>query len=53
MQACRPHYRKDMDKLKKVHRRGTNMVEGLEVYSYDDGLKILEKLLLLDKNLES
>ena len=29
MQAWRPHYRKDIDKLEKVQRRATRMVEGL------------------------
>ena len=36
VQAWRPHYRKDIDKLEKVQRRATKMVEGLEDYSYSD-----------------
>ena len=35
-QAWRPHYRKDIDKLKKVQRRATRMVEGLGKYSYNN-----------------
>ena len=41
VQAWRPHYRKDIDKLEKVPRRVTKMVEGLEGYSYSDTLRIL------------
>ena len=41
MQAWRPHYRKDIDKLEKVQRRATRMVEGLGEYSYEDRLRIL------------
>ena len=41
MQKWRPHYRKDLDKLEKVQRRTTRMVEGLEEYSYEDQLRIL------------
>ena len=41
VQAWRPHYRKDIDKLEKVQRRATQMVEELEGYSYSDRLKIL------------
>ena len=42
MQAWRPpHCRKDIDKLEKVQRRATKMVEGLEGYSYSDRLRIL------------
>ena len=41
VQAWRPHYRKDIDKLEKVQRRATKMVEGLEGYSYSDRLRIL------------
>ena len=42
VQAWRPHYGKDIDKLEKVQRRVTNMVEGLEGYSYSDRLWILD-----------
>ena len=41
MQAWRPHYRKDSDKLEKVQRRATKMVEGLEGYYSRDRLRIL------------
>ena len=41
MQAWRPHYRKDIDKLEKVQRRATKMVEGLKGYSQSDRLRIL------------
>ena len=41
MQVWRPHYRKDIDKLEKVQRRVTRMVEGLREYSYEDRLRIL------------
>ena len=39
--AWTPHYRKDIDKLEKVQRRATRMVESLEGYSYVDRLRIL------------
>ena len=41
VQAWRPHYRKDIDKLEKVQRRATRMVEDLEGYCYEDRLRIL------------
>ena len=41
MQAWRLHYRKDIDRLEKVQRMETRMVEGLGEYSYEDRLKIL------------
>ena len=41
VQAWRPHYRKDIDKLEKVQRRATRVVEGLEGYSYENRLRIL------------
>ena len=41
VQAWRPHYRKDIEKLEKVQRRATKMVEGLGEYSYEDRLRIL------------
>ena len=46
VQARRPHYRKDIDKLEKVQRRATKMVEGLEGYSYSDRLRILDHTTL-------
>ena len=41
VQAWRPHYRKGIDKLEKMQRRATRMVEGLGEYSYEDRLRIL------------
>ena len=41
MQAWRPHYRKDINKLEKVQRGATRRVEGLKGYSYEDRLRIL------------
>ena len=43
VQAWRPHYREDIDKLEKVQRRATRMVEGLGGggYSYEGRLRIL------------
>ena len=41
VQACKPHYRKDIDKLEKVQRSATKMVEGLDGYFYSDRLRIL------------
>ena len=41
IQAWRPHLRKDIDRLEKVQRRATKMMEGLESYSYSDRLRIL------------
>ena len=46
VQAQRLHYRKDIDKLEKVQRRATKMVEGLEGYSYSDRLRILGRTTL-------
>ena len=40
VQAWRPHDRKDIDKLEKMQRRATKMVEGLEGYSYSDSLRV-------------
>ena len=34
VQAWRPHYKEDIDKLEKVQRKASTMVEGLEGYSY-------------------
>ena len=41
MQTWRPHYRKDIDKLEKVQRKATRIVEGMWEYSYEDRLRIL------------
>ena len=41
VQAWRPHCRNDIDKLEKVQRRATKMVDGLEEYSYSDRLRTL------------
>ena len=41
IQAWRPHLRKDIDRLEKVQRRATKMIEGLEGCSYLDRLRIL------------
>ena len=46
VQAWRPHYRKDIDKLEKVQRRATKMIEGLEGYSYSDRRRILGLITL-------
>ena len=40
IQAWRPYLRKDIDRLEKVQRRATKMMEGLEGYSYLDRLRI-------------
>ena len=36
-----PHLRKDIDKLEKVQRRATKMIEGLESLGYLERLRIL------------
>ena len=41
IQAWIPHLRKYVDKLKKVQRRATKMMEGLEGLGYLERLKIL------------
>ena len=46
VQAWRPHYRKDIEKLEKVQKRATRMVEGLGEYSYEDRLGSWGSLLL-------
>jgi hypothetical protein len=51
--AWRPHYRKDMERLEKVQRRATKMVEGLDGYSYGDRLRILGLTTLETTILES
>ena len=42
IQAWKPHLRKDVDKLEKVQRRATKVIEGLE------GLRYLERLRILN-----
>ena len=44
IQAWKQHLRKDVDKLEKVQRRATKMIEGLE------GLGCLERLRILNLN---
>ena len=51
IQAWRPHLRKDIDRLERVQRRGTKIIEGLEGLSYldrlnDFGLTTLETRFL-------
>ena len=41
IQAWKPHLRKDVDRLKKVQRRATKMIEGLEGLEYLERLRIL------------
>ena len=41
MQAWRPHLRKDIDRLEKIQRRATKLVEGLTNCKYEDRLKEL------------
>ena len=41
IQAWKPHLRKDVDKLEKVQRRATVMIEGLEGFGYLERLRIL------------
>ena len=41
IQAWRPHLRKDIDRLERVQRRATKMIEGLEGLSYWDRLRNL------------
>ena len=41
IQAWKPHLRKDVDRLKKVQRRATKMIEGLEGLDYLGRLRIL------------
>ena len=41
IQACNPHLRKDVDKLEKVQRRATKMIEGREGLGYLERLRIL------------
>ena len=41
IQAWKPHLKKDVDKLEKVQRRATKMIEGLEGLGYLERLRIL------------
>ena len=41
IQAWKPHLRKDVEKLEKVQRRATKMIEGLEGLGYLERLSIL------------
>ena len=41
IQACRPHYQKDIDRLEKVQRRMTKLVNGLIDVPYEERLKRL------------
>ena len=41
IQAWKPHLRKDVDKLEKVQRRATKMIEGIEGLGYLERLSIL------------
>ena len=41
IQAWRPHLRKDIDRLEKIQRRATKLVEGLTNWKYEDRLKEL------------
>ena len=41
IQAWKPYLRKDVDKLEKVQRRATQMIEGLEGLGYLERLSIL------------
>ena len=42
VQAWKPHFRMDLDKLERVQRRATRMVEELEGKSYVDRLHCLD-----------
>ena len=41
VQAWKPHLRKDVDKLEKVQKRATKMIEGLEGLGYFERFRIL------------
>jgi len=41
IQAWRPYLRKDIDKLEKVQRRATKMIQGFRNLSYEERLKRL------------
>jgi len=40
-QAWGPQYRKDVERVERVQRRGTKMIRGLEHLSYDERLREL------------
>jgi len=41
VQAWGPQYRKDVERVERVQRRGTKMIRGLEHLSYGDRLREL------------
>ena len=41
VQMWSPQYRKDMDLLEYIHRRATEMIDGMEHLSYKDRLREL------------
>jgi len=49
VQAWRPYLRKDIDKLEKVQRRATKMIEGCGKMSYEDRLKFTGLTTLEDR----
>lgn len=42
VQAWRPHYSKDIDKIEKVQRRATRMIDGLKGMTYEERLACLK-----------
>jgi hypothetical protein len=49
VQAWRPFLRKDIDKLEKVQRRATKMIDGCRFMSYEDRLKVTGLTTLEDR----
>lgn len=41
VQFWAPHFKKDMDKLERAHRRATQMIKGLENLTYKESFKKL------------